>query len=141
MRLLEIPHPLRITSCPTKLYSIFFYPVGVDSRTLHYHLTKAQVAEDSRLAIFQRRTATPAEGAKCVKMAIAIVCGFAACWLPSVILSFILVLTAIIILPNCGVPIYLHVFHFIAIENSAVNPCICFIFSRKYRRELKALLK
>ena len=145
MRLLEIPHPLRITSCPTKLYSIFFYPVGVDSRTLHYHLTKAQVAEDSRRAIFQRRTATPAEGAKCVNvlnvLAIAIVCGFAACWLPSVILSFILVLTAIIILPNCGVPIYLHVFHFIAIANSAVNPSICFIFSRKYRRELKALLK
>ena len=45
----------------------FFNPVGVDSGTLHYHLTKAQVAEDSRRAIFQRRTATPAEGAKCVK--------------------------------------------------------------------------
>ena len=76
-----------------------------------------------------------------LKMVIAIVLGFAVCWLPSAIFSFILVLTDIVIWPNCGVPYYLHVFYFMAIANSAVNPCICFIFSRKYRRELKALLK
>ena len=108
MRLLESPHPLRITSCE-------------------------QSSNAGQLRQQRERNV--------LKMAIAIVSGFALCWLPSVILSFILVLTAIIILPNCGVPIYLHVFHFIAIANSAVNPCICFIFSRKYRRELKALLK
>ena len=76
-----------------------------------------------------------------LKMVIAIVLGFAVCWLPSAIFSFILVLTDIVLWPNCGVPYYLHVFYFMAIANSAVNPCICFIFSRKYRRELKALLK
>ena len=32
----------------------------------HCHLSKAQVAEDSRRAIGQRWTTTPAEGAKCV---------------------------------------------------------------------------
>ena len=29
MRLLESPHPLRITSCPTKLYSIFLIPLAL----------------------------------------------------------------------------------------------------------------
>ena len=76
-----------------------------------------------------------------LKMAIAIVSGFAVCWLPSAIFSFILVLTDIITWPNCVVPYYLHVFNFMAMANSAVIPCICFIFSRKYRREIKALLK
>ena len=76
-----------------------------------------------------------------LKMAIAIVFGFAVCTLPLSIFWFILVLTDIIILPKCGVPYYLHVVRFMALANCAVNPCICFIFSRKYRRELKALLK
>ena len=42
-------------------------PVGVDSHTLHYHLYKAQVTEDSRRAIGQRWTTTPTKGTKCVK--------------------------------------------------------------------------
>ena len=76
-----------------------------------------------------------------LKMGIVIVFGFAVCTLPLSIFRFILVLTDIIILPNCDVPYYLHVVHFMALANCAVNPCICFIFSRKYSREPKALLK
>ena len=59
-----------------------------------------------------------------LKMVIAIVLGFAVCWLPGAIFSFILVLTDIITWPNCGVPYYLHVFHFMALANSAVNPVL-----------------
>ena len=37
------------------------------SHTLHYHLSKTQVTEDSRRAISQCWTTTPANGEKCVK--------------------------------------------------------------------------
>ena len=47
--------------------NIHFDPVGVDSDTLHYHLYKAQVTEDSRRAIGQRWTTTPTKRTKCVK--------------------------------------------------------------------------
>ena len=75
-----------------------------------------------------------------LKMAIAIVFGFAVCSLPLSIYWFILVLTDIIIWPNCGIPYFFSVGHFMAQANCAVNPCICFIFSSSYRKELKALL-
>ena len=76
-----------------------------------------------------------------LKMAIAIVLGFAVCSLPFAIFWFIDMFTNIIKWPNCGIPYYLYVFYFISLANCAVNPCICFIFSSNYRRELKALLK
>ena len=76
-----------------------------------------------------------------LKMAIAIVLGFAVCWLPLAIFWFILVLTNnIIIWPHCGGSYFHHVVSFLALANCAVNPCICFIFSSNYRKELKALL-
>ena len=76
-----------------------------------------------------------------LKMAIAIMLGFAVCLLPFAIFWFILVFTNIIIWPQCGVQYYLNLFSlFLALANCAVNPCICFIFSSNYRKELKALL-
>ena len=48
---------------------------------------------------------------------IAIAFGFAVCTLPLFIYWFILVLTDIIILPNCGVPYYLHIVRFMALAN------------------------
>ena len=75
-------------------------------------------------------------------MAIAIVLGFAVCLLPRAIFWFILVFTDIIIWPNCGIPYFVYVVHFVALANCAVNPCICFIIlSSIYHRELMALLK
>ena len=76
-----------------------------------------------------------------LKMAIAIVLGFAVCSLSRAIFWLIFVLTDIIIEPNCGVPYFAYVVLFVALANCAVNPCICFIFSGNYRKELKALLK
>ena len=76
-----------------------------------------------------------------LKMAVAIVLGFAVCWLPLVISWFIFVTTDIIIWPQCGVLYFDNVVEFLALANCAVNPCICFIFSSNYRKELKALLK
>ena len=72
-----------------------------------------------------------------LKMAIVIVLGFAMCWLPFAISSFIPLFIDIGL--NCGVPCAVH---FLSLANCAVNSCICFAFSSNYRKELtEALLR
>ena len=76
-----------------------------------------------------------------LKMTIAIVLGFAVCWLPLGIFWCIRIFTDTILSPNCGISYVSYVVVFMAVANSAINPCICLIFSRNYRKELKALFK
>ena len=76
-----------------------------------------------------------------LKMTIAIVLGFAVCWLPLGIFWCIDFFTDIILRPNCGISYVLYVVTFMAPAYSAINPCICLIFSRIYRKELKGLFK
>ena len=73
-------------------------------------------------------------------MAIAIVLGFAICWIPlSVfnVLYFFVWDTSTAV--TCGVSQYHFIASFIARANCAVNPCICFTFSGNYRTGLKSL--
>ena len=76
-----------------------------------------------------------------LKMAIAIVSGFAICWLPLIIRYFLDFFASDTVIISCG----FHYFSFVAFlmknTNCAINPCICFIFSRNYREGLKALLR
>ena len=74
-----------------------------------------------------------------LKMAIAIVVGFAVCWLPHAIFWCILSFTDTILWPICGVPYYFYPIQLMALANCAINPFICLIFSGNYRKELKAL--
>ena len=74
-----------------------------------------------------------------LKMAIAIVLVFAVCWLPFAIFWLLIVFASDIF--SCG-------FHYFAIfaifmtrANGAMNPCICFIFSRSYREGLKTFFR
>ena len=77
-----------------------------------------------------------------IRMAVAIVLGFAICWLP---FSVILLLSYF---PgdhtpdlSSGAMRYIwFICLFIARANCAVNPCICFIFSENYRQGLRNLL-
>jgi len=73
-----------------------------------------------------------------LKMAIAIVLGFAVCWLPFAIgwlfVSFVSDIR------SCGFTYFSIVARFMARANCAINPCICFIFSRNYREGLKTFL-
>ena len=74
-----------------------------------------------------------------LKMAIAIVLGFAVCWLPYAIGWFIIIKFSWDIWP-CSFPYFFTVAVLMARANCAINPCICFIFSRNYRKGLKTLL-
>ena len=74
-----------------------------------------------------------------LKMAIAIVLGFAVCFLPLAIGTSIIIKFSWDIRP-CSFQYFFTVAHFMARANCAINPCICFIFSRNYREGLKTLL-
>ena len=76
-----------------------------------------------------------------LKMAIAIVLGFAVCWLPTAIFLCIFFFTNTILWPNCSIPKVFQVVGFMGLANSAINPCICLILSRNYRNGLKALYR
>ena len=74
-----------------------------------------------------------------LKMAIAIVLGLAVCWLPFAISLFIIFRFSWDI-PPCSFQYFYSVALFMTRANCAINPCICFIFSRNYREGLKTLL-
>ena len=74
-----------------------------------------------------------------LNMAIAIVLGFAVCWLPYSI-AILLFQFASDFRPY-GFRCFFSVAIFMTRVNCAVNPCICFIFSRNYRTGLKTLFR
>ncbi|XP_068686297.1 RYamide receptor-like [Montipora foliosa] len=74
-----------------------------------------------------------------LKMAIAILLGLFLCRLPGTIIDRI-ELNAGDVLP-CGFFIYTDFLYFLSLLYCAVNPCICFVFSRNYRKGFKRLLK
>ena len=72
-----------------------------------------------------------------LKMAIAIVLGFAVCWLPCSIVWLLCYFA-----PNGSQYLFSYqVAVVIARANCATNPCICFLFSRSYREGLKNLFQ
>ena len=73
-----------------------------------------------------------------LKMAIAIVLGFAVCWLPYSFFSFLFFFASDIW--SCGLGYFLFGTLVMFGANCAINPCICFIFSRNYREGFKTLL-
>ena len=75
-----------------------------------------------------------------LKMAIAIVLGFAVCWLPFIIM-YLLVFFASDIVMSCGFQYFNSSAFLMLSANCAINPCICFIFSSNYREGLKTLLR
>ena len=74
-----------------------------------------------------------------LKMAIAIVLGFALCWLPFGIVSSLASFTSD--MWSCRFQHVYYVSQFIIRANCTINPCICFIFSRNYREGLKTLFR
>ena len=75
-----------------------------------------------------------------LKMAIAIVLGFAVCWLLHSIYWFLLFFTPDITV-SCGFQYFRFFAMFMGHTNCAMNPCISFIFSKNYRIGLKNLFR
>ena len=74
-----------------------------------------------------------------LKMAIAIVLGFAICWLPFIIMYLLVLFASPDIFMSCSFH-HMNSFAFLMLSaNCALNPCICFIFSSSYREGLKTL--
>ena len=75
-----------------------------------------------------------------LKMATAIVLGFAICRLPLIVWHFLFFFASDIMM-SCGFQYFSSIALLMANTNCAINPCICFIFNRNYREGLKNLLK
>ena len=75
-----------------------------------------------------------------LKMAIAIVLGFALCWLPWSIMRMILFFDSDLS-SSCSFSIYYEIFYFFSRSNCAINPLICFIFSGNYQEALRGLFR
>ncbi|XP_078364507.1 QRFP-like peptide receptor [Oculina patagonica] len=75
-----------------------------------------------------------------LKMAIAIVVGFAVCWLP-LSMSWMLDFFVSNIWSHCSFEYYSLVANFMFYANCAINPCICFLFSENYRQGLRHLIR
>ena len=76
-----------------------------------------------------------------LKMSIAIVLVFAACWLPFTIYWFLTIFSSdSTMIWSCGFQYFNSVAVFLACSNCAINPYICYIFSGNYRQGLKNLL-
>ena len=77
-----------------------------------------------------------------LKMAVAIVLGFAVCWLPFSIINLLYFFAwDHNARSSCHVKLYFFSALFLARANCALNPCICFMFSINYRQAFRNLLK
>ena len=75
-----------------------------------------------------------------LKMSIAIVVTFIVCWLPATIWwFFVLYAPDSTMTASCGFQYFRVIAFCVAHSNSAINPCISFIFSGNYRQGLKNL--
>ena len=74
-----------------------------------------------------------------LKMAIAIVLGFAVCLLPVAMFWLLFSFARASDIWSCGFRYFSYFAIFMVRINCAMNPCICFIFSRHYRNGLKNL--
>ena len=75
-----------------------------------------------------------------LKLSVAIVLGFALCWLPLSIKWFMLFNSDRTITSSCGFYYFSSVSLFLAWSNCAINPWICICFGGNYRQGLKNLL-
>ena len=75
-----------------------------------------------------------------LKMAIAIVLGFALSWLLWSIMRMIFFYDSDLS-SSCSFSIYYEIFYFFSRSNCAINPLICFVFSGNYQEALRGLFR
>ena len=115
--------------------ALFYIPMVliVMPYTVILYKLKAQKIPGERSANAEEQRAK--RNRNVLKMSIAIVLGFIFCWVPITIIT----LQTNRVLP-CDVAFYEFIGAFMASANSAINPCICFVFSKNCRRDLQRLV-
>ena len=121
--------PITIIFCliPLVLIVILYITIYITLKSRKIPGEQSDKAEEQR----QRRERNV------LKMAIAIVVGFAVCGLPYFISRVLLIFAANIW--SCGFQYFASFAYFMVHINCAMNPCICFIFSSNYRIGFKNL--
>lgn len=114
--------------CPLTLITVLYSMIFRKLKTQKTPGDKSFQAEQKRI---RRRQ-------NVLKMSIAIVVGFALCWVPW---SICALLVAFNVTLPCEFFVFWTIDNILMISNSAMNPCICFMFSRNYRMGLKRVVK
>ena len=125
---------------------IFWYFIPFSLMTILYSIILLKLKSHKVLgdSSFNAKKQRLEQQRKVLRMAIAIVFGFAICWTPFctfyVLMSFVWKKNTTDI--RCGI---IKLFWFIACimaqVNNVLNPCICFIFSENYHQGLKKIIK
>ena len=116
-------------------YCIFLYSLRSDVYSISCDFFETEVPERTRRTLDERSNSA-------LKLSIAIVLGFALCWIPFSIFALVrLFADENNATMSCGFKqLVEQVALLLSRTNSAMNPCICFIFSGNYRQGLKNLL-
>lgn len=114
--------------CPLTLITVLYSMIFRKLKTQKTPGDKSFQAEQKRI---RRRQ-------NVLKMSIAIVVGFVLCWVPW---SICALLEAFNVTLPCEFFVFWAIDNILMISNSAMNPCICFMFSRNYRMGLKRVVK
>ena len=116
-------------------YYIFLYSLRSDVYSISCDFFVTEVPERTRRTLNERSNSA-------LKLSIAIVLGFAVSWIPFSIFTLVrLFADKINTTMSCGIKqLFEQVALLLSRTSSAVNPCICFIFSGNYRQGLKNLL-
>ena len=116
-------------------YYIFLYSLRSDVYSISCDFFETEVPERTRRTLDERSNSA-------LKLSIAIVLGFAVSWIPFSIFTLVrLFADKINTTMSCGIKqLFEQVAPLLSRTNSAMNPCICFIFSEHYRQGLKNLL-
>ena len=132
--------PSSVVNYFTATFDVFFY-IPVALLTILYSIIliklKSQKIPGGQSSNANEQRAK--RNRKVLKMDIAIVLGFVFCGVPFSIVKLVKFFVWDNKLP-CSMSLYWSIALFMARGNSAINPCICFIFSGNYRGALKRLL-
>lgn len=135
---IQIQRAATITSCilfilvPCVLLTVMYSAILIVTRST---IVKGENANNAR----SRRQAN---NIKLLKLAVLTVVGFAFCYGPyNVFLFYVTLISNWNISDSEALKTFLFAAHFLAYTNSALNPCLYFIFIENYRRGLQRILK
>ena len=120
-----------------KVVVFFYLPLVIITVLYSVIFWKLKFTKKPGEQSFQAEDERNKRNKKVLNLSIAIVIGFTLCWIPygiGAVFKFVGTLP-------CNFRPFWAFAHVMVASNSAVNPCICFIFSSNFRRGLKKIFK